>query len=229
MILDTSSQYIAAIRSRCDLEGRELLEIGCGSGRITRDLAQYARRVIATDPDAFALVKARASVTTANVEFLQAPTGVPDLPVASFDLVLYTLSLHHVPEVVMSDSLRSAAGLLRSDGAIAVIEPGEGGSFIEAKQRFGAGGGDERHAQESAIRAMHALDGWAVEETLLFRTQFQFDGDEDFLTSMLPGYRQQPESFAAEVREFLESYRTAGGIVLEADRRLNLLRPTNKK
>ena len=229
MIQDTSNRYIATILSQCDIKGKEVLEIGCGKGRITRDLAMHARRVMATDPDAEAIRKAMVVITTDNVTFMQTPTGMPDLPTETFDVVIYTLSLHHVPVAEMTGSLRKAASLLRKDGVIVVVEPGDGGSFTEAKERFGAGSGDERSAKESAIRAMHTLDGWTVGETIHFRALFHFDDDNDFFTSMLPGYRQQPESFVGEVTGFLDLHRTVDGIILDADRRLNVLRPSAKR
>lgn len=229
MIQDPTNRYIAAILSRCDLSGKKVLEIGCGKGRITRDLAKHAERVVATDPDAAALETARATIVADNVTFMQIQSGVPDLPTGSFDMIIYTLSLHHVPVDEMSGSLLRAAGLLRKDGVIVVVEPGDGGSFTEAKERFGAGSGDERPAKEAAIRAMHTMDGWTVEETLHFRTLFRFDDDEDFLVSMLADYRQKPPSFVDEVRGFLRMHRTAEGIILDADRRLNVLRPYSRR
>lgn len=224
MIQDPASRYITTILSRCELRGKELLEIGCGQGRITRDLAAHARRVVATDPDAGALALARAAIHADNVEFIQASAGVPELPAESFDVVIYTLSLHHVPAGEMSGSLRAAARLLRNDGVIVVVEPGDGGSFTEAKERFGAGSGDERPARESAIRAMHALEGWRPDDALLFRTQFRFDDDEDFLANMLPDYRHRPQHVVDEVRRFLRLHRSEDGITLDAGRRLDVLR-----
>ena len=226
MVQDITDQYITTILSQCDIGGKVLLEVGCGKGRITRGLATHAKRVVASDPDAAALEMARATVVAGNVEFVLAPTGLPDFPAKTFDLVIYTLSLHHVPDREMSSSLATAGGLLAKDGVIVVVEPGDGGSYTEAKERFGAGSGDERPARESAIRAMHALEGWVVGATVLFRTLFQFDNDEDFLSSMLPGYRQQPESFLDEVRRFLALHRIGDRIVLDAGRRLNVLRRT---
>lgn len=229
MIQDPTDQYITTIRSRCDLRGKELLEIGCGKGRITRDLVRHARLVMAADPDGEALEQARTAVVAENVQFMHAPTGVPDLPAGSFDLVIYTLSLHHVPVGEMTGSLRKAASLLRKEGIIVVVEPGDGGSLTEAKERFGAGSGDERPAREAAIRAMHSLDGWQAGETVHFRTLFRFADDEDFFVSMLPGYRQQSEAFIREVRSFLDRHRTGEGIILDAERRLNLLQRSEKR
>lgn len=224
MIQDPTDRYIATISAHCAVEGKDILEIGCGKGRITRDLARHAKQVVATDPDGAALEVARKSIAAGNVEFIRAPTGVPDLPPQTFDIVIYTLSFHHVPEQDMEASLQGAAGLLRPGGVIVILEPGDTGSFTETKERFGAGSGDETSAKEAAIRAMNSLDGWQVGETVNFRTFFQFEDEEDFLNSMLPDHRQQPDSFIGEVREFLRQYRTDDGILLDADRRLNVLR-----
>jgi ubiquinone/menaquinone biosynthesis C-methylase UbiE len=99
VIQDPADQYIATILSQCDIDGLEVLEIGCGNGRITQDLAKHAKRVVATDPDREALEKAKAMVTGGNVIFLHEPGGVPSLPAGSLDLALYTLSLHTFPRM----------------------------------------------------------------------------------------------------------------------------------
>lgn len=224
MIQDPTDEYIRTIAAHCDLSGKEVLEVGCGTGRITRDLARHASRVVAVDPDGAALAKARAAVPAPNVTFLPMPDGVLDFPSASFDLVIYTLSLHHVPVDRMDHSLRTAAGLLREGGVIIVVEPAEGGSFTEAKERFGAGSGDERPAQEAAIRAMNRLDGWIVGETVFFRVHFLFADEDDFIASKLPGFREKPEAYQMEVREFLARHRRPEGVLLDAGRRLNVLR-----
>ena len=226
MIQDPTNNYITAILFQCDISGKDVLEVGCGKGRITRDLAKHTKRLVASDLDALALEMARYAMATDAVEFIHAPMGVPDLPPRSFDVVIYTLSLHHVPVSEMSDSLQKAASLLRTGGVIVVIEPGDGGSFTEAKERFGAGSGDERSAKEAAMRAMQVLDGWTLGETIRFRTLFQFENDDDFLVNMLPNYREQSQSLIRAIREFLAMHKMPGGIILDADRKLNILKET---
>jgi hypothetical protein len=76
---------------------------------------------------------------------------------------------------------------------------------------------------------MQSLSGWNMGETVLFRTLFRFADDDDFFASMLPDYRQQPEAFIDEVRGFLDQHRSGSGIILEAGRRLNVLRPSAKR
>ncbi|GLI37463.1 methyltransferase domain-containing protein [Geobacter hydrogenophilus] len=224
MLQDPTDEYIRTITAHCDLTGKEVLEVGCGTGRITRDLARHALRVVAVDPDEAALAKARSAVPAPNVRFLPMPDGILDFPPASFDVVIYTLSLHHVPLDRMNESLRAAAGLLRDGGVIVVVEPGDGGSFTEAKERFGAGSGDERPGREAAIRAMHGLCGWIVGETIIFKVQFLFADEDDFIATKLPGFGQKPEDYRREVREFLARYRVPEGVVLDAGRRVNVLR-----
>ncbi|WP_306535486.1 bifunctional 2-polyprenyl-6-hydroxyphenol methylase/3-demethylubiquinol 3-O-methyltransferase UbiG [Geobacter sp.] len=224
MIQDPTDEYIRTIAAHCDLAGKEVLEVGCGTGRITRDLARHALRVVAVDPDEATLAKARAAVPAPNVRFLPMPDGVLDFPPATFDVVIYTLSLHHVPLAQMNESLQTAAGLLREGGVIVVVEPGAGGSFTEAKERFGAGSGDERPARAAAIRAMHGLDGWTVGETVHFRVQFLFADEDDFIATKLPDFGEKPEVYRQEVREFLARHRMPEGVVLDAGRRLNVLR-----
>lgn len=41
------------------LPGKRLLEIGCGDGRLTQDLAERAASVVAIDPDRRAIARAR--------------------------------------------------------------------------------------------------------------------------------------------------------------------------
>lgn len=224
MIQDATDQYIATILAHCPLSGKKVLEIGCGGGRITRDLARHAGSVLATDPDGKALAKARAAVTAANVQFRQAPSGVPeDLSPASFDLVIYTLSLHHVPIGAMVAGLEAAGRLLRPGGAIMVLEPGAEGPFMEAKQRFGIGSGDESREQAAALAAMKQVAGWQVGPDIHFETVFLFSDEADFFAGKVPNHDQLPVERLAEIREFLAPYKTAEGIMLRAGRRLNVL------
>ena len=115
--------------------------------------------------------------------------------------------------------------VLTVDGSnVGVLEPGGAGSFMAAKERFGAGSGDERPALEAAVRAMRSLDSWTMAETYRFFTQFQFDDADDFCAAMLPGFRERPPEFRDEVLAFLGQHVTPNGIVLDAERQLTVLR-----
>ena len=70
---------------------RRVLEIGCGSGRLTRTYVDVAASVIAIDPDADAI----AELTSAMPDVDARPIGIDalTLPDHSVDIVLFAWSL----------------------------------------------------------------------------------------------------------------------------------------
>ena len=226
MVQDPTDQHIKAILSAYDLFGSEVLEIGCGGGRITRDLAKHAARVVATDPDPEVVAAAVANVSAENVEFLSPADGIPDVTHKSFDLAIYTLSLHHVPMQAMQTSLQRVTQLLNDTGVIIVIEPGDGGSFNEARERFSVDSNDEQQAKAAAIYAMQNLDGWTMSETIYFQTAFLFDDEDDFITNKRPDFHLLSKPMQREIGAFLQKHKTTDGILLKNKRRMNLLRKT---
>ncbi len=113
MIQDPDNRYIKEINRHAPLQGRAVLEIGCGSGRITRDILRFTDQVVATDTDDIALRKAASRLAGAKIELLHTPSGKADLPKSSFDIVIYSLSLHHVPAEKMCDNLYHSGSLLK--------------------------------------------------------------------------------------------------------------------
>lgn len=223
MILDPTNQFIWHIAAHCDLAGKTVLEVGCGKGRVTLELARHARKVVAVDPDEGLLQAARSLVAAENVEFIRCGGESLAFAEKSFDLVVYSLSLHHIPADYMQESLRQAAKLLRDGGEMIVIEPGDNGTLIEAEERFGVGDGDERTAKEAAQRELRGL-GWTVGETIRFRTLFYFDHQLDFLENLLPGHQDKPAQLVREIGAFLDRHRADGRIELDAQRWMNVLR-----
>lgn len=223
MILDPDSKYIQAINSHASLTEATILEIGCGSGRITGDMAKYVAKIVATDLDPAILEQAEKNITAKNVEFLYTPDGSPDFPARSFDIVIYTLSLHHIPEDKMINNLRHSGNLLKESGKIVVVEPGDGGSFLEIKKRFGAGSGNEDPEKKAVITAMQNLDGWLLSPTYHFDVDFLFTDNADFFTNKLPRYQDMPADEINELKNFLKKHTTDRGIILTSERRLNLL------
>ena len=223
MILDPDNKYIQAINAHTPLTGTTILEIGCGSGRMTSDMAKYAAKIVATDLDATVLEQAKRNITAQNIEFLHTSDGFADLPAHFFDLVIYTLSLHHMPQDKMIDNLRHSGNLLKDDGKIVVVEPGDGGSFLEVKKRFGAGSGDESAVKKAAIAAMKNLEGWILSPTYRFDVDFLFTDETDFFDSKLPNYQDLPTDDTSELKSFLNKNTTNRGIILTSERHLNLL------
>ena len=224
MILDPYGQFIKEITAHCDLSGKTILEVGCGQGRITRDLARHARRVVALDPDEGALQTARSRINAENVAFLRCRGESLAFPEGCFDLVIYSLSLHHLPQDAMRESLAQAVGLLGEQGMIVVIEPGAGGTLIEAEERFGVGDGNEAREKAAARRAVADLPGWRIGQTTRFRTHFHFVDQQDFLENLLPDYKSKSPFLIREIGDYLADCTEDGRIVLHAERRMDILR-----
>ena len=223
MILDPDNKYIQAINSHAPLSGATILEIGCGNGRMTSDMAKHANKIVATDLDFEILELAKKNISAKNIEFLHTPDGTLNFPAQSFDIIIYTLSLHHIPKDQMIDNLRHSGDLLKDGGVIMVVEPGDGGSFLEVKKRFGAGSGDEEPVKKAAIMAMQNLSGWHLSPTYHFEVDFLFTDEADFFTNKLPRYRDLPAEEILELKSFLKKNTTNRGIILTSGRHLNLL------
>lgn len=86
---------ISLIERCVPLRGKDVLEVGCGNGRLTVAYAARARSVLAIEPDPTQVRRARARARAAaltHVRFAQRPaqTGIRGGP---YDVVLFSWSL----------------------------------------------------------------------------------------------------------------------------------------
>jgi len=112
-----------ALAELLPLPGAQVLDVGCGNGRITRLVAALGAKVIGIDPGERQLERARAEPTVAGERYIK---GVAeDLPAAdaSADGVLFFNSLHHVPVEKMDTALAEAHRVLKPDGWLCIAEP----------------------------------------------------------------------------------------------------------
>ena len=95
-VLDPDGAHLAALRRLVDFRGRSVLELGCGDGRLTLGIATDAARVLAFDPDAEAVERARQSLPAElaqRVTYRVASGKEIELEPVSFDLVVFSWSL----------------------------------------------------------------------------------------------------------------------------------------
>jgi len=90
------------------------LEVGCGEGRVTRDLARLGHRVVAVDPVAALIRLARE--TDADNDYLRCDSAALPFADGAFDLAVFYNSLMDVDD--MEASLQEAARVLRPSGTL---------------------------------------------------------------------------------------------------------------
>lgn len=95
-VLDPEGAHLAALRRLGAFRGRRVLELGCGDGRLTPGIARDAASVLAFDPDAEAVERARQSLPAElaqRVSYRVASGREIELEPVSFDLVVLSWSL----------------------------------------------------------------------------------------------------------------------------------------
>jgi ubiquinone/menaquinone biosynthesis C-methylase UbiE len=102
--------------------GARALEIGCGTGAVSRALARWSNlTVVGVDPSPIFLKRARElSADLPGVAFLQGDGRSLSFPDGSFDLALFHTTLCHVPDPL--SALREAHRILRPGGLLSVFD-----------------------------------------------------------------------------------------------------------
>ncbi len=101
---------------------QDALDLGCGDGRLTRELR--AERLTAADVSGVALERARNTVPAARLVHLDPPDSPLPFADTSFDLVLCAETLEHVRDV--QGLLSEARRVLRPGGTLALTTPAHG-------------------------------------------------------------------------------------------------------
>ena len=88
---DPEGYEVAALDAVVSFDGCRVVEIGCGSGRLTRRYARSARSVTAIDPDAKGIAALRREFP--NIDARAIGVEQLTLPEQSVDVVLFAWSL----------------------------------------------------------------------------------------------------------------------------------------
>lgn len=94
------------------------LDVGCGTGGLTRRLRAAGLRVTGIDRDEPCIRVARAHPGAAGIGYLVGDVGRAPLQPGSFDLVTSVAMVHHMDAGL---ALRHMSGLLRPGGVLAVV------------------------------------------------------------------------------------------------------------
>jgi ubiquinone/menaquinone biosynthesis C-methylase UbiE len=124
--MEAMTDYVSnvdALLNHAAPSGKDVLDIGCGTGSNVRWFAEQGARPTGAECGATQLASALQADPDHVDRYVDAPGQ--DLPFddESFDLVTFFLSLHHVPQADMLGALSEAARVLRPGGLLYVAEP----------------------------------------------------------------------------------------------------------
>jgi ubiquinone/menaquinone biosynthesis C-methylase UbiE len=159
MVLNNQKAYLTGteielMEQLLPLREARVLELGCGSAWITRQLAQAHPDCyfIATEVDATQHEKNLGN-STSNISFrLEGAQSISE-PDQSVDLVLMLKSLHHVPESVMPQAMGEVARVLKPGGLAYFSEPVYQGEFNTLMSLIH----DEKEVRELAFKSIQSL------------------------------------------------------------------------
>jgi ubiquinone/menaquinone biosynthesis C-methylase UbiE len=168
--LDKEQIESTMIEKFADLEGKRILEVGCGDGRVTSFLAEKTGGLVAIDPEEGCIAEARENIKGAD--FRVGSGEALEFDNGSFDLVIFTMSLHHHRNC--NEALREAHRVLGNGGQLILLEPALDGEIQRLFHLFT----DETEAIEKARDAIGVSDFY-LEYSETFTKNWVFEDSEE--------------------------------------------------
>lgn len=216
---------MGAVEALVRVEGMCFVDVGCGAGRLSRELAARGARVLGVEPDPVQAEKNREAEPVPGLTFVEARAEA--LPVAddSVDGVFFFRSLHHVPAAAMDAALREAARVLKPEGFLCVVEPAMEGTFFPVMRPFHDETQVRTQAQAALARTAASLfasvDGYRWRMHPSFRS---FEEMVGFVTGMTFNDIRRERVETDEVRALFEAGKCDDGYRFEQPMLLNLYR-----
>lgn len=215
MIRDRHRDTLRMLETHADFNDATILEIGCGPGRVTRMYAERAGKVVGIEPE-FEAVRTAAEAVPRAAFLCGSGMSLP-FPDSTFDIVLFTLSLHHHPDCL--GALAEARRVVDRHGRVLVIEPTPQSEI----QRLCTVFEDEDHRLDAVERTLpgHHLTIKAREQ---FVTHWEFTDFKDVTDYGFTYYDHPPDAEKeAALRTFLGPKANEAPIRLTDTLRLTVL------
>lgn len=205
-------EFLDKLTSKVSLSWKKVLEIGCGGGSRSIKIAALSGSLDAIDPDEKSIASAEVNNAAPNITYSQGHAEHLAFNDKTFDVVIFTLSLHHVAKELMNVAIEEAVRVSKSEGIIVFLEPTHQGSFFESEILFGASDGDERMEKAYAYSVMLSNKHLVEVAEIADETIFKFDSAEDFINTFTPNKNLEG------IQEFLKAH----DFILNAHRRINV-------
>jgi ubiquinone/menaquinone biosynthesis C-methylase UbiE len=105
--------------------GDRVLDVGCGSGYFTRVMAQAVApggTAQGIEPSGEAIAQAKSLTHLANCTFSEGVAEALDAPDSSYDVVVSSLTIHHLPEALRPQAIGEIFRVLRPGGSVLIAD-----------------------------------------------------------------------------------------------------------
>ena len=226
--IDPEGIEMQTIQKHVNFADKEVLEVGCGDGRLTFKYADTTRRVVALDPDAESIKRATANnpkELSRKLEFRVGKGEELSFPDDSFDIIFFTYSLCCIIPSSMMKALEEARRVLKPEGSLVSIQPSllqpfKSGliSYLLTK-KFGDEEEDKFRQARFALKSMALLErklDLVAEETCT--VNYSYDTPEEALEDSIRKRKEQYDSLSLtekqHIRKIIDQWATPQGIVL---------------
>jgi SAM-dependent methyltransferase len=164
------------------------LDVGCGTGALTRRLKHLVPHVTGIDRDERSIRLAQAHPGATGIRYLRADFLTASLEPASADLVTSIASLHHMDAWA---ALQRMSDLLRPGGVLAVVGLARASSPAELAAIIPASAGTQLHRAAAAVRRRRAArrPATAYQPPVVWPPPLTYRDMRRLATAMLPGAR----------------------------------------
>lgn len=175
---DPEGRIVARLRALADLAGTTAVEVGCGTGRYTAELARACGRYVATDPSPGLL--ALASEAQPGLQLVRARGEALPFRDRGADRLLATWVLAYLRPAAREAAVAEALRVLRPGGSAWLVENHWEGDFQELRDCAGYGG-------EPGVKALIEDHGFQVVEVLDTELRFPTEAEAEAVLGALCG------------------------------------------
>jgi len=225
---ETRSNH-SVLSENLELDKLDIVDVGSGPGDLVRYMTAQGARVTGLECGALQLEKARSYPLAGDEVYIEGVGQEMPFADASFDVVIFFNSLHHVPAEHMASAVEEASRVVKSGGTVYMAEPIASGSGFELHAPID----DETLVRAAAYDSIRnaAASGLAEVREIFYQTVYHYPDFAAFKEDVIRVEPRRRDLFAAlenELHEVFDRLAVAeeAGMRFEQPMRVNLLKKT---